>query len=137
MIFSKVEQFFTRYAHVLNNDDISTKRLNDYYSFPCILVLDEPQKVFAENNEFASVVKNVLHNYRALGVTTFIPQITKVLSVSTNMTYVAIQWSFKNEADEQVLCLSNSYLLSEIDENYKIVVLIVDEQDEIFQSQLT
>jgi len=134
MTFSKVEQFFSHYADIINNKSINIKALTEKYSFPCILVQDEPQKVISSGSEFSSVMENVLADYQQLGVVNFSPNITKVLNVSSNMTFVAIQWSFKNENDEQVLCFNNSYLLSNQNDELNIVVFIVDESDEIFAS---
>lgn len=133
-MYSKCEEFFNKYSTAINELDLRV--LKDSYSLPFILVHEEPKGVIAFSQELEQKIKSFLLEYKSLGVVEFDAQLQKVLSIAENMTFVAVEWSYKNVNKEVVDSYTNSYLLTEVDGELKIVTLIVDDNNDLFLSFL-
>ncbi|NVK25116.1 MAG: hypothetical protein HWE10_09330 [Gammaproteobacteria bacterium] len=131
-MYNRCEAFFEKYSNAISSLDLNT--LKDSYSLPFILVHDEPKGVVAFSQELEEKIKAFLLEYKKLGVVDFHAQIEKVMPVSSNMTFVAVAWSYKNETSEVLELYKNSYMLTEVDGELKIVTLIVDDNNDLFLS---
>lgn len=131
---SQCESFFERYSTAINDLDLRT--LKNSYSLPFILVHEEPKGVISFTQELEEKIKSFLLEYKKLGVVEFEANLQQVLSIADNMTFVAVEWRYKNSESDVVDSYKNSYLLTEQDGELKIVTLIVDDSNDLFLSFL-
>lgn len=131
---STYQAFFNDYADAINQQNF--EQLKQHFKLPFILVHEEPRSVVSFDQELERKVKNFLLNLRQQGIETLSATIQKVLSVSDDMTFVSVNWSFSDMLGEQTKQYTNSYILSEQGENREIVTLIVDDKYDLFSQLL-
>lgn len=127
---SNYQVFFENYAKALNAQRF--EEIKACFKLPFILVHKEPQSVVSFDQQLEQKIKGLLIKLREQGIANLSCHFVNSVDVSTDMKFVVIEWTFRDEVGNTINQYVNSYILSEQEDGLKIVTLIVDDKHDLF-----
>lgn len=126
----KVTDFFKHYAVAMQ--DRQLKLLKSIYRLPFIIVHDEPERVISFDEELESNLKKVLDSFDQREISNIDVMVKKAIHLSNDVHFANVNWTFKNQQDEVQLTYNTSYMLSIIEDNIKVMTVIIDDENDTY-----
>lgn len=123
-------QFFDDYALTMDAGDVDA--MSAFCGKPTVFVSDKTKQICHNHEETCKINKLLLKSLQAGGVIKHTPRLVQSMSLSNNIQFCSVKWSFF-DINEQVLFISNcSYTLqTSADNQMKIIVTVLDDDEKV------
>lgn len=122
------ELFFDEYAKTYQRYD--EHAIADYYLIPAVIMSDDRKQVFASESDIADHVRSLMDKLVQVGVRHCRPQVANAMRLSENITFVNVRWTFLDDCNEKVFSCFVSYTLQKVDNDLKIIISVIDDEEQ-------
>lgn len=122
------ERFLERYAEALNT--FNYKNIAGFYSTPSVIMDDKGKTVLNSLEDIEQALVNVFGKIAKSGISKFVPQVQQTMRLSDTLFFSKMRWQFYDQDGEYQFSCATSYTLQKsADEQLKIIVAVIDDDE--------
>ncbi len=99
------------------------------YFVPAVIMSEEKKNVFTKVDDIAGHVQGLMDQLHTIGVAKMSPDVCQTMRLSENILFSNVNWSFFDEHGQHIFSCFVSYTLQIVDEQLKIIVSVIDDEE--------
>ncbi|MBL4630901.1 MAG: hypothetical protein JKY14_06995 [Paraglaciecola sp.] len=121
-------QFFNLYAQALNT--FNSQEVASFCLAPTVVMSDLTKKVMVSKDEVEQTFSRILKKLDQAGIKTFEPKLQQTMRLSGTLFFSKMRWYLYDQQQQLSFSFAASYTLQKMpDEQFKIIVLIIDDDE--------
>tara|TARA_R110002126_G_scaffold15185_24_gene62616 strand:+ start:1938 stop:2363 length:426 start_codon:yes stop_codon:yes gene_type:complete len=126
-----IDAFFQRYADAYCQ--YQTDRLLDMFALPCMLLTDNSKHIIVDQDTGRGLLERLFKAYQQLQMEHLQHEITSMVKLSDSLYFVSVQGRFFLNDNRLLLQCHTSYTLQNKGTEWKIVAVVMDDEEEELQ----
>ena len=119
--------FFNAYADAY--ESYSPEAVAMLYFTPSVVVSDDRKMVFTSNDELIEHIRSLMNRLQAVGVAHCVPEVCQTMRLAEHILFSNVNWSFTDDEGQHVFSSFVSYTLQVEDDNLKVIVSVIDDEE--------